>query len=118
MSEAVSWILMVTVKDGKLDDLRALMEEMVAATKDQPGAEMYEWFVSADGKKVHLYERYADSDAALAQLGAFGQHFAERFFGCVDFAGFNVYGIPSQAAKEALASAGARILGPFGGFVR
>ncbi len=118
MSEAVSWILMVAVKDGKLDDFRALMEEMVAATKDEPGAQAYEWFVSADGKNVHLYERFADSDAALAHLGTFGQDYAKRFFGCVDPAGFYVYGAPSQAAKEALASAGARFLGPFGGFAR
>ncbi len=118
MSDAVSWVLMVNVKDGQLDVFRALMDEMVAATQAEPGTIMYEWFVSDDGGTVHVYERYADSDATLAHLGSFGANYAERFFAAADATGFYVYGNPSAAAREALAGVGAEFLGPFGGFAR
>ena len=120
MSDVVSWDLMLAVKDGQLDAFKALMEEMVAATKDEAGAQIYEWFVSDDGSAVHIYERYADSDATMVHLGNFGSKFAERFFGCVDPTGFFVYGSPNEATAEALTGAGAQIMGPLGdgGFAR
>lgn len=117
MSDVVSWDLMLSVKDGKLDEFRALMDEMVAATKDEPGALIYEWFVSDDGTAVHIYERYADSDATMAHLGSFAG-FAPRFFGAVDPTGFYVYGNPNEATAEALTGSGAQIMGSLGGFAR
>ncbi|MDH3704520.1 MAG: antibiotic biosynthesis monooxygenase [Acidimicrobiia bacterium] len=117
MSEAVSWDLMLAVKDGQLESLRELMDEMVAATTNEPGALVYEWFISGDGTAVHIYERYADSDAVLIHLGSFA-NFADRFFGAVDPTGFFVYGEPSDTAAEALTGAGAQIMGRFGGFAR
>ena len=117
MSDVVSWDLMLSVKDGKLEEFRALMDEMVAATQNEPGALIYEWFVSADGSAVHIYERYADSAATMAHLGSFAG-FADRFFGCVDPTGFYVYGNPDQAASDALTGSGAQIMGSFGGFAR
>ncbi len=115
---SVSWNLRVSVKDGRLDDFRALMNEMVEATKGEPGAQGYEWFVSADGGTVHLHERYADSGAVMAHLGNFGANFAERFLGCVDPTGLAVYGDPSDEARAALDGFGAEYLGNFGGFTR
>jgi len=118
MSDTVSWVLMLAVKDGELENFRSLMDEMVEATGNEPGALIYEWSVSDDGAAVHIYERYADSAAALAHLGNFGASFGERFFGSVDPTGFYVYGAPDDAARSALEGAGAQILGPFGGFAR
>ena len=114
----ISWDLMLTVNDGQLESFRTLMEEMVSATQEEPGALIYEWFVSDDGGTVHIYERYADSDATLAHLGNFGGRFAERFFSMVDPIGFYAYGTPSDACREALTGAGAQFLTPFGGFAR
>lgn len=118
MSDAVHWVLMLEVKDGKLDEFKALAAEMVAATQEEAGAQIYEWFVSDDGSAVHLYERYADSDATLTHLGNFGANFAGRFFGCADPTGFYVYGSPNEAAAKALTGAGATLMGPIGGFAR
>ncbi len=118
MSDTVSWMLMLSVKDGHHDAFRDVMEEMVASTRNEAGALIYEWFVSDDGSSVHIYERYADSEATLAHLGAFGENFAERFFGAADPTGFHVYGNPDDATREALTGAGADFLGPFGGFAR
>ena len=53
--------------DLDVDTLRALMEEMSASTRSEPGALSYEWFIGDDDRVVHLYERYADSAAALAR---------------------------------------------------
>ncbi len=58
MSTSVSWVLVTNVNPGKSDDLKQLMKEMVPATKaNEPGAQIYEWFVSGDGGELHLYER-------------------------------------------------------------
>lgn len=118
MGDEISWVLAVNVKDGKGDDFRTLMEEMVASTKDEEGAVTYEWFVSDDGGQVHLYERYRDNDATMVHLGNFGANFAGRFFGCVDQIGMWVYGPADDRVKAALGAGGAEFLGPYGGFAR
>lgn len=118
MSDAISWVLAVSIKDGKDDEFRALMDEMVASTRDEPGAQIYEWFVSADGKQVHIYERYADNEATMAHSMNFGKNFGQRFFGCVDPVGMWVYGDVSDDVRAALAAAGPEFLGSLGGFAR
>jgi quinol monooxygenase YgiN len=118
MDSAVSWVVELAVKSGKLESFRALMEEMVTSTRQEPGALAYEWFVSEDGTAVHIYERYASSAAVLEHLQNFGQKFAERFFAAVDATRFTVYGTPSDAAKAGLSGLGPAFFGPFGGFVK
>lgn len=118
MAEQISWVLELNVKPGELESFRALMNEMVEATKGEPGAEIYEWFVSEDGARVHLYERYADSAATLTHLDNFGKNFAKRFLSMVEPTRFVVYGAPSEQAKGVLNGFGATYLGPFGGFAR
>lgn len=115
---AVSWDLQLAVKDGQLETFRALMGEMVEHTKQESGALAYEWFVSEDGGAVHIYERYADSDATMVHLGGFGEHFADRFFACVDPTSFSVYGAADERVREAVTPLGAQFLGTFGGFAR
>lgn len=118
MSTVVSWNLQMSVQDGQLDDARALMEEMVAATSEEQGTLAYEWFLSEDGTACHIYERYADSDAVMIHLGNFGSKFAERFLGCFKPASISVYGDPSVEARAALDNFGANYLEWFGGFNR
>lgn len=118
MNDHVSWIFEVAVKPGKIDAFRTLMEEMVESTRAEPGALVYEWFVSDDGGIVLLYERYADSAAVLTHSGAFQAKFARRFMDLVDPTRFTVLGTPSDEAKAALSVAGRVFLQPFGGFVR
>ena len=118
MGDRVSWVLEVAVKPGQLDAFRALMQEMVEATRAEPGALGYEWFVGDDGGVVHLNERYADSAAAMTHLATFGERFAGRFLAAVDPTRFTVMGSPSDAAQAALGGFGPTYLRPFGGFVR
>ena len=118
MSDTMSWSLRLTVKEGELENFRSLMGEMVEATKSEPGTLGYEWFISEDGSSVHINERYADSAALMAHVGAFGENFADRFFGAVDVAGFDIYGEPDATVVEAMGGMGASFLGTLGGFVK
>ena len=54
MSGNVHWVLELNIKDGALDDFKALMGEMVTATKtNEPDAMNYEWFISEDNATAH-----------------------------------------------------------------
>lgn len=118
MSNTISWNLQLSVRDGRQNELQALMKEMVTATEQEAGALGYEWFLSADGKTCHINERYADSGAVMAHLGNFGAKFADRFLGCLEPTGLSVYGKPSAEARAALDGFGANYLGWLGGFMR
>ena len=118
MSNAISWNLRMSVREGRLNDARDLMREMVASTEQESGAKGYEWFLSADDKTCHINERYADSEAVVVHLGNFGAKFAERFLACFEPTSLSVYGEPSAEARAALDGFGATYLGWLGGFNR
>ena len=119
MSDNVHWVLELNIKDGALDDFKALMGEMVTATKsNEPDAMNYEWFISEDNATAHVYERYADSAATMAHLQWFGENAAERFLAAVEPTRFTVYGDPSTEVREALAGFGAAHYSQIGGFAR
>jgi len=118
MSAVISLDLQLSVRDGQLEPFRALMHEMVASTRTEPGALIYEWFLSADDTVCHIHERYTDSDVTLQHLTGFGAKFAERFMACVQPTAAFVSGDPSAELREVLDSFGAVYLGWFGGFSR
>ena len=106
MATTVSWNLQLSVQEGRLDEARSLMSEMVEATRAEAGTLGYEWFLTEDGTTCHICERYADSAAALEHLGNFGANFAERFLACFAPTGFYVYGEPSDEVRAGLAPLG------------
>lgn len=116
MGEQVSWLVELAVKPGQLNNFRALTGEMVESTRGEPGVLSYERFVSDDGKVIHVYERYADSAAALAHLRTFSQKFAARFLSMVERTRFTVFGAPSDELRGVLDGFGAIYLKPFGDF--
>ena len=118
MTDNVYWMLVVKVNDGKLDEFKALAEEMNAATELEPGALAYEWHLDEAGSTCHIYERYADSAATLVHLGNFGANFAERFMALVTPESITVYGSPDEQVRGALAPMGAVLMTQFAGFAR
>jgi quinol monooxygenase YgiN len=118
MSGEIAWQVELAVKPGELANLRALTGEMVQATRAEPGALIYERFVSEDGKMVCVYERYADSAAAVAHLLAFASAFGERFSKAVERRRFMVFGTPSDELRAILDRFGATYFDPFDGFSR
>jgi quinol monooxygenase YgiN len=119
MSSQVSWMLELDVQEGRENDLRALIAEMVNDTQaNQPGTLDYEWSISADGKHCHLFERYVDSAAALVHIGTFGKEFAGRFFEVLKLVRMVIYGSPDHAVQEALANLHPVYMPFAGGFSR
>ena len=118
MGEIVSWVVRLGVKPGQLEAFKALMEEMVAATSEEPGTLIYEWFIDDAGETVHIYERYEDVEATMAHVKGFGERWAERFVACVDVTGFDIYGEPSDDIRSAFESMSPSYFGTWGGFAR
>ena len=82
MEGHVAWIIELGVKDGQLDTFRELMEEMCDGTGAEPQTLAYEWYISDDGGAVHIFEKYADSDAMITHVNGFLEKWARRFMGC------------------------------------
>ncbi len=118
MKEHVSWVIELAVKPGRLDSFRELMEEMVTGSNTEPETLNYEWYISDDEGTIHIFEKYASSDAMITHVNGFMEKWAERFMESVNPTRFTVYGDPSEAARELLASFGGRYLAPWGGFAR
>jgi quinol monooxygenase YgiN len=115
----VSWVVQCAVKDGQLDGFKELMGEMVESTREEePGTINYEWFISDDNGTVHIYEKYANSEAVVAHMKTFGEKWAGRFLGCVDIQRVTAYGNPDKAAQKGIAQMGAKQLATWGGFAR
>jgi quinol monooxygenase YgiN len=119
MSNIVYLVLELAIKPAELNNVKALMNEMVKATQDnEPNTLNYEWFISKDNKTCHLYERYADSAAVMMHLETFGQKFAKRFMAALEKTRFTVYGNPSDEVIKALSGFGPVFMSPIGGFSR
>lgn len=114
MSTEVSWHVELAVRPGCLDPFVALTAEMVAATRQERGALSYQRFVSDDGARVDVYERYADSAAAFAHLANFVRVFGERYAALVERRNFTVFGAPSGELRAMLDRFGSVYLKPLG----
>ncbi len=115
-AEPISWHVELAVKPGALESFRALTGEMVEFTRGETGVLGYQRFISPDGRTVHVYERYADSAAALAHLRNFTRHFGARFLQLVERKRFTVLGRPNAELRAVLDELGAAYMEPFGEF--
>jgi quinol monooxygenase YgiN len=116
MNNHISWHVELQVKPGQLNALRTLTDEMVETTRTEPGALIYERYISDDQQTVHVIERYVHSDAAVAHLVAFGKMYGARFAQLVDRKRFTVFGTPSAELKEILDPLGATYVAALAGF--
>ena len=115
----VAWIFELIVNDGHDAALGTLMTEMVDATRaDEPGTLDYEWYLSEDGRRLHIYERYADAAATLAHLGNFRERYLTRFFTALTPERMVLYGAPDAAVRSALAQLAPPVMPQVGGFTR
>jgi quinol monooxygenase YgiN len=118
MSNDISWHVELQVKPGQLDALCALTNEMVESTKSEPGALIYERYISDDRQIVHVFERYVDPNAAVAHLTVFGKTYGARFAKMVDRKRFTVFGTPTAELKAILDPLGAIYATALVGFAR
>lgn len=75
----VFFVVELDVQPGQLDDLRRVGREMVGLAQDnEPGTLNYEYFLSGDGTRCHIYERYVDSNALLSHSLSFPEELQQR----------------------------------------
>lgn len=96
MSGQIARRVELAVKPNQLENLEFLTDEMVESARKESGCLSYQRFITADGKFVHVYERYADSGAALEHLRIFSRTFGARYASLVDRTQFTVFGSPSR----------------------
>jgi quinol monooxygenase YgiN len=118
MSNNISWHVELQVKSGQLEALCALTNAMVESAKTEPGALIYERYISHDRQIVHVFERYVDAHAAVAHLIEFGKAYGEKFGKMVDRKRFTVFGTPTSGLKEILDPLGATYATALAGFSR
>jgi quinol monooxygenase YgiN len=107
-SQHVSWMFELTIKAGRESDLRALAAEMSEATRhNEPGTLDYEWYISDDGRHLHLFERYADADAAMVHTHTFGERYMARFFDVLTPTRLTLYGAGRQSPARRNGGSGA-----------
>ena len=115
----VAWMFELAVREGRDDDFRALMNEMAQATQnDEPGTLDYERFVTDDGRRLHLFERYADASGAMIHLATFGERYMRRFFDVLAPERVTLYGAPDEGVRGALAQLTPQIMTRAAGFSR
>ena len=115
-TDDVFWMLSARVNPDHASDFAALMTDMVAATKSEPGTKSYEWFRTGD--QVQILERFETNGDAGIHLANFGADFADRFMTVLTPTGLQVYGPAEGGVREGLAAFGAVFNNQIGGFAR
>ena len=115
MNENIIWALFGDIREGKDEEFKIIMNEMIAAVSKEEGTINYEWTLGEDNKSLHVYERYKNANAARAHLLTWNQ-FASRFMNVVEIKNIVVYSDLPEDLKAGFY--GATFMKPIGGFVR
>ncbi len=112
----IAWLPEWVVKEGDVESVRALLEEMETSARSEPGTLSYALYVSEDGQTITFYERYADEAAVLAHQTRFGERFAERAMAAMTCTRITVLGSLGEEVRKTLNCDSQTYLQPFGGF--
>lgn len=115
MTNNIYWILKANIGEGNLAALKELAAKFCHMTQEEPGVVAYEWSVSEDGKVLHIYERYADSDAGLAHLANVGPSLPE-LMALVTPVSIECYGNVGDNLKDAMKALPMSYMETFAGF--
>ena len=74
------------------EGVQALIAEAAELTKQEKGCLAYEWHLSEDGKSVHAYERYTDSEAAMVHVNDTFSKISEKVTKVMTPTGLTIYG--------------------------
>lgn len=118
MSQHVYWTIEATVHEGKLSQLRDAMSQLVVQTRErEPGALAYEWWLDDEQSQLHIYERYADSDAAMNHLTNVSD-LLPQLLSAVAMTRLTIYGPASEELRGAFAGSNPHFMTALGGFAR
>ena len=92
----------LSIKEGKLDDFKAIVSTMVEITNlNEPNTLVYEYHINEDGTECHLLETFRNSDAFMVHLENVG-HLFDRLFESATMRRAKIYGSPSVELQQAL----------------
>lgn len=118
VSDHVTIIAKSTLIPGKLEEVKAIAEELAAHTRDtEEGALSYRWFLNEDGSEFTVVETYASSEAVLFHVSNYAP-FAERLAGTRSSQTIEVYGNVSPELQAIIDGAGFDLHSPMTGFSR
>jgi quinol monooxygenase YgiN len=110
----VRFSVSLSIADGKLEAFEKLAKAMLAATRSNPRALGFDWYLSSDKRHCRLLETYADPDAVIVQLnGPVVHEFIPKVLAVATLTGFEVYGDPGPKASAMLVEFGAVIFAPW-----
>jgi hypothetical protein len=90
------------VREGKLDELKARMQELADFVEASgSGAVFYNFYLSADGRQMTVVQAHPDSESAESQMTAAAPIFA-RFAHLLEMTAIDVYGEPSASLLQIL----------------
>ncbi|WP_136443863.1 putative quinol monooxygenase [Pacificoceanicola onchidii] len=116
MFDNIGWIVEAKIADGKRDDFKGIVEEIVEATRAEGGTLNYQYYVADDGD-VLVYERFANEQSAHIHIENWN-NFAERWLAAAPATRMVYIGNIPQSIKDKHAALGPKELKPFGGFAR
>ena len=100
----------LAINPNSFEKFDSIAQTMIAGTQGEPGALVYDWYLSSDRKRCRLVEAYADQAAVLAHLtGPVVQGLVPKLLETSSVTRFEVYGDPGAEAGEMLRGVGAEI---------
>ena len=114
----IAYVIELTINDGGLDRFKELAAGYAAAVEEnEPSTTTYQWYLAEDNGKCLLHEAFTDSDALLQHLDNVGPSLPD-LLAVSPITRVEVFGTPSDAAREALIGLGASFYPHFVGFQR
>lgn len=90
------------IREGKLEDLKAAMNELVEfALANEPKMIAYNVYLSEDNTRVTVIQVHPDSASAEFHMKIAGSAFS-KFAEFIKMSGIDIYGRPSQSLLERL----------------
>jgi quinol monooxygenase YgiN len=117
MHPHISCLFSLAVKPEVFAEFKALISNIVAATRTELGTLVYEYSVNEDNSTVHILERY-DADAVVSHVDTTFAPFGQRFLELCSVTSLVVYGTPDAEVRKRLDPFGAVYMTPFDGFSR
>ena len=114
--ENIGWIVEAKVKEGKLEEFREVVNDIVAATLKEGGTLNYQYYVSDDGD-VLVYERFATIESAHIHITNW-DHFTSRWLEAAPATRMVHLGNLPDELRERHSALAPKMLKPFGGFTR
>ena len=89
------------IHKGKLAEFKKGADECIRVTSNEPGAELYDWFIDEENLMCTVIETYEDSVATMAHVGNVNESLS-KLMAISEFSG-EVFGNASEELKNALA---------------